>query len=119
MLRLGIPVIGVTDLARAIAFWTSALDLIASEEWRSETWRTLEHADGSGRAIGLLRSDSPAEPRPRLHLDLFTDTEEEQQNEVPRLVRLGARRSTGTSALPSPTSSCSPTRTATSSAWLI
>lgn len=92
MLRLGILVIGVTDLPRAVAFWTQALDLVATEEWRSDTWRTLDHADGSGRALGLLHSDSPAEPRPRLHLDLFTDTREEQQAEVERLVSLGARR---------------------------
>ncbi|MFZ3561508.1 MULTISPECIES: VOC family protein [unclassified Streptomyces] len=92
MLRLGITVIGVTDIPRAVAFWTQALDLVATEEWQSDTWRTLDHADGSGRALGLLHSDSPAEPRPRLHLDLFTDTREEQQAEVERLVALGAQR---------------------------
>lgn len=91
MLRLGIPVIGVTDIPRAVAFWTAALPLVAVEEWKSETWRTLEYADGSGRALGLLRSDSPPEPRPRLHLDLFTDSAEEQQAEVRRLIGLGAR----------------------------
>ncbi|MFE1588033.1 VOC family protein [Streptomyces sp. NPDC058737] len=91
MLRLGIPVIGVTDLARAVAFWTRALPLVTAEEWSSETWRTLEYADGSGRALGLMRSDSPPEPRPRLHLDLFTDSAEEQRAEVRRLIGLGAR----------------------------
>ncbi|MFE4535285.1 VOC family protein [Streptomyces scopuliridis] len=91
MLRLGIPVIGVTDVPRAVAFWTAALNLVATEERKSETWRTLNHPDGSGRALGLLHSTSPAEPRPRLHLDLFTDTAEEQQAEVRRLVGLGAR----------------------------
>ncbi|MGP2440813.1 VOC family protein [Streptomyces sp. JW3] len=91
MLRLGIPVIGVTDLPRAVAFWTRALDLVATEEWRSETWRTLDHADGSGRALGLLRSASPAASRPRLHLDLFTDSTAEQEAEVRRLIGLGAR----------------------------
>ena len=30
MLRLGIPVIGVTDVPRAAAFWTAALDLVAT-----------------------------------------------------------------------------------------
>lgn len=91
MLKLGIPVIGVTDVPRAVAFWTQALNLVATEERKSETWRTLEYADGSGRALGLLRSDSPPEPRPRLHLDLFTDSAEEQQAEVRRLIGLGAR----------------------------
>lgn len=91
MLKLGIPVLGVTDIPRAVAFWTRALDLVATEEWRSETWRTLDHADGTGRALGLLHSASPAEPRPRLHLDLFTDTTQEQRTEVRRLISLGAR----------------------------
>ncbi|MFC7884944.1 VOC family protein [Streptomyces sp. NPDC057376] len=91
MLRLGIPVIGVTDVPRAVEFWTAALNLVVSEEWASETWRTLDHADGSGRALGLLYSESPAEPRPRLHLDLFVDSAEEQQAEVRRLTGLGAR----------------------------
>lgn len=92
MLRIGIPVIGVTDLPRAVAFWTQALDLIAAEEWASEEWRTLHHTDGSGRALGLLRSESPPEPYPRIHLDLFTDTAEEQEAEVRRLTGLGARK---------------------------
>ncbi|MEU1486215.1 VOC family protein [Streptomyces sp. NPDC005752] len=91
MLRLGIPVIGVTDLPRAVAFWTAALNLVAAQEGESETWRTLNRPDGSGRALGLLRSASPVEPRPRLHLDLFVDSAEEQRAEIRRLVGLGAR----------------------------
>ncbi|MEV0055619.1 VOC family protein [Saccharopolyspora shandongensis] len=92
MLKLGFPVIGVADIPRAAAFWTSALDLVATEEWASEAWRTLNYADGSGRALGLQRSESPAEARPRIHLDLFVDTTAEQEAEVERLVRLGANR---------------------------
>lgn len=92
MLRLGITVIGVSDLSRAVEFWTSALDLISASEWESESWRTLHHADGSGRALGLMLSESPTEPRPRVHLDLFVDTAAEQTAEVERLVGLGAQR---------------------------
>lgn len=84
--------IGVSDLPRAVGFWTSALDLVTSGEWESETWRTLHHADGSGRALGLMRSESPPPPRPRIHLDLFTETTAEQETEVERLVALGAER---------------------------
>ncbi|MGW1813738.1 VOC family protein [Streptomyces sp. NPDC002125] len=91
MLRLGFPVLGVSDLPRATAFWTAALNLVATSEWQSSTWRTLSYRDGSGRALGLMSSSSPAEPRPRLHLDLFTDTVDEQRKEVARLVGLGAR----------------------------
>lgn len=92
MLTLGCPVIGVVDMSRAVAFWTAALDLVDSEEWRSDDWRTLVHADGSGRALGLQRSESPVEPHPRVHLDLFVDTSAEQQAEVERLIGLGASR---------------------------
>lgn len=91
MLRIGIPVLGVTDIGRATAFWTAALHLDVSSQWHSETWRTLSHRDGMVPALGLMRSASPPEPRPRLHLDLFTDTAEEQRREVRRLVGLGAR----------------------------
>ncbi|GHJ39569.1 VOC family protein [Streptomyces sp. TS71-3] len=91
MLRLGTPVIGVTDLDRATAFWTQALNLVATQEWRSDTWQTLDYPDGSGRALGLLRSESRPEPRPRLHLDLYVDTAREQQAEVERLISLGAQ----------------------------
>lgn len=90
MLRLGIPVIGVTDLPRAVDFWTSALDLVDDAEWATETWRTLHHTDGSGHALGLMRSESPVEARPRIHVDLFVDSREEQEAEVARLVGLGA-----------------------------
>ncbi|MEU3661854.1 VOC family protein [Streptomyces sp. NPDC032940] len=90
MLRLGLPVIGVTDVPRAVAFWTAALGLVARAERASGTWRTLEHADGSG-ALAVMRSESPVEPHPRVHLDLFTDTAEEQQAEVRRLIGLGAQ----------------------------
>jgi catechol 2,3-dioxygenase-like lactoylglutathione lyase family enzyme len=92
MLRLGIPVIGVVDMPRAVAFWTAALDLVDSEEWQSPDWRTLHHADGAGRALGLQRSESPVEPHPRVHLDLFVETTAEQEAEVERLIGLGATR---------------------------
>ncbi len=92
MLRLGFPVIGVVNVPRAVAFWTAALDLVESDEWRSDDWRTLHHADGSGRALGLLRSNSPVEVHPRIHLDLLVDTTAEQEAEIERLIGLGARR---------------------------
>ncbi|GAA4552287.1 VOC family protein [Amycolatopsis samaneae] len=92
MLRLGFPVIGVTDLDRATAFWTAALDLAATEEWASDTWRTLARADGSGRVLGLMRSESPAPSHPRIHLDLFVDTTAEQEAEIARLTGLGAEK---------------------------
>ncbi|MFW3470803.1 VOC family protein [Streptomyces microflavus] len=91
MPRIGIPVPGVTHVARAAAFWTAELHLDVSPQWHSETWRALSHRDGKGPALGLMHSTSPPEPRPRLHLDLFMDTAEEQRREVRRLVGLGTR----------------------------
>ncbi|MEV6907831.1 VOC family protein [Amycolatopsis sp. NPDC051071] len=91
MLRLGFPVIGVSDLPRAVAFWTAALNLVASDEWATDDWRTLDHADGSGRALALMSSRSPIEPYPRIHLDLLVDTAAEQEAEVARLKELGAQ----------------------------
>jgi len=92
VLRLGFAVIGVVDMARAVAFWTAALNLVASEEWQSDDWVTLYHADGAGRALGLQRSPSPVGGHPRVHLDLFVETAAEQQAEVERLVGLGASK---------------------------
>lgn len=92
MLRLGFPVIGVVDMDRAVGFWTAALDLVDSEARENDEWRTLYHASGSGRALGLQLSDSPVEARPRVHVDLFTDSADEQRAEVERLISLGARR---------------------------
>ncbi|WP_116200129.1 VOC family protein [Amycolatopsis circi] len=91
MLRLGITVLGVADVERAMRFWSEALGLAEDPEWASETWRTLAHPGGT-HALGLMRSESPAESRPRLHLDLYTDTADEQRAEVERLIDLGARR---------------------------
>jgi hypothetical protein len=84
-------VLGVTDLERAAAFWSAALDLVPTGEWQNENWRTLSHRDGSGPALGLLRSESPAEHHPRLHLDLFVESADEQRTEVQRLLALGAK----------------------------
>jgi catechol 2,3-dioxygenase-like lactoylglutathione lyase family enzyme len=90
MLRLGFPVIGVEDVKRAADFWTAALNLVETAEWESQTWRTLGHADGSGHALALMRSESPVEEKPRLHLDLLVDTAAEQEAEIERLLALGA-----------------------------
>lgn len=89
MLRLGFPVIGVTDLDRAASFWCAALDLSVSPEWASASWRTLTDPPGQ-RVLGLMLSASPPEPRPRIHLDLLVDTTDEQDTAVRRLVGLGA-----------------------------
>ncbi|MEU3269233.1 VOC family protein [Saccharomonospora sp. NPDC006951] len=92
MLRLGFPVIGVVDLPRAVKFWSAALNLAPTTEWASDDWCTLNVADNSARALGLQRSESPVETHPRVHLDLFVDSAQEQAAEVERLIALGATR---------------------------
>jgi catechol 2,3-dioxygenase-like lactoylglutathione lyase family enzyme len=89
VLRLGFPVIGVTDLDRATAFWSAALDLSPADEWSSPDWCTLVGVDGA-RVLAVMTSASPPEPQPRLHLDLVVDTTAEQDAEVRRLIALGA-----------------------------
>ncbi|WIX79243.1 VOC family protein [Amycolatopsis carbonis] len=79
------------DLSCASAFWSAALGLEVSPEWDSGNWRTLRQRSGGDRVLGLMRSSSPVERRPRLHLDLVLDTADEQRSEVERLVALGAR----------------------------
>lgn len=117
MLRIGIPVLGVTDIARAAAFWTAALRLDVSPQWHSETWRTLCHHDGKGPALGLMHSTSPPELRPRLHLDLFTDTAEDRVERSDDWSASARAPSIGPSTRRSTTSSFWPTRMTTSSAW--
>ncbi|WP_255638837.1 VOC family protein [Amycolatopsis sp. DSM 110486] len=63
-----------------------------------------------------MRSSSPVERRPRVHLDLFVDTSDEQRAEVERLVALGAQQVDGTATRRIPTSWSSPTPTGTCSA---
>ena len=101
MLRLGFPVIGVSDLERATSFWAAALSLTPTDEWATPTWRTLTTPDGD-RALALMTSGSPAEPRPRVHLDLFVDTTVEQDAEVRRLLELGATETDWDSYPPEP-----------------
>ncbi|WP_431901084.1 VOC family protein [Amycolatopsis thermoflava] len=90
MLRLGITVLGVDDLARAEAFWTEALGLHVTSEWGNANWRTLSGDDGP--VLGLMRSETPVQRHPRIHLDLFVESADEQAAEVDRLVGLGASK---------------------------
>ncbi|WP_434427720.1 VOC family protein [Nannocystis pusilla] len=89
MLRIGSIVWGVTDVARAVEFWTAALRL----ELRypaAEDWAALAPIDGVGPRMSLKRVQS-GQAR-RHHLDLYAD---DQAAEVERLLALGARRVEG------------------------
>ena len=91
MLRLGLVVLGVTDMDRAIAFWSAALGYVPRAGAASPTWTTIDPADGQpGTPIGLELSESPLQDHPRMHLDLQVATAAEQRAETARLQALGA-----------------------------
>jgi hypothetical protein len=86
MLTLGSTVIGVQNVARAAAFWAAALDYEPTSPG-DETWIILQAKDGSGRRISLGLSETPVQEHPRIHLDLYADS---QAHEIERLKGLGA-----------------------------
>lgn len=87
MLEIGAIVWGVQDVARAVAFWSAALDYTLKAP-ASEDWAMLVPKDGKpGVQLSLSKVSSP-KPR-RHHMDLFTT---DQQAEVARLLELGAAR---------------------------
>jgi len=96
MLTFGVVVMGVTDRARAEAFWSAALGYRLREGGFGGWARVLEPPGGSGSGTGsmiaLQVSETPPVDYPRLHLDLHVADAAEQEAEANRLVSLGARR---------------------------
>ena len=86
MIEIGSVVWGVTDVARAVAFWSAALNYELKCP-ASEGWAMLVPRDGKGIQLSLNRVTSPRARRH--HIDLFAD---DQQAEVRRLLALGATR---------------------------
>ncbi|MBW5484391.1 VOC family protein [Streptomyces bambusae] len=91
MLDIGSVVLGVSDVPRAVAFWTRALDYVVHERLR-EDWVVVGPAEGrSGVRLALGLSRSEVQEHPRMHLDLYARDTADQAAEVERLVSLGAR----------------------------
>jgi catechol 2,3-dioxygenase-like lactoylglutathione lyase family enzyme len=90
MLRIGTVVMGVSDVRRAVAFWTRALGYLPRDEIEDD-WAVLVPADGAGFGLALGLSETPVQERPRVHLDLYAGNAAEQTAEAERLVSLGAR----------------------------
>lgn len=88
MLRIGSIVWGVRDVARAVEFWTGALDYKAREGGDPD-WVLLRPRRGTGVQLALQEVKASAADRRRHHLDLYAY---DQAAEVERLVGLGARR---------------------------
>jgi predicted enzyme related to lactoylglutathione lyase len=93
VIRLGTVVVGADDVERAVAFWSAVLDYEVVRYPDAENGFTiLRPPSGEGTRVGVQRSEAPAQPRPRLHLDLIADSAAEQSAEIERLVDLGATR---------------------------
>lgn len=84
-IRLGSTVINCADIETMTRFWAGALDLRPSSTAPGDEFRVLS---GSTTNLSLQRSRTPVTARDQMHVDLYTD---EQQAQVERLVRLGAR----------------------------
>ncbi|RSS76644.1 VOC family protein [Streptomyces sp. WAC06614] len=92
MLTIGSIVLGVSDVPRAVTFWTRALDYVPRDALRDD-FVVLRPADGGpGVQVALMGSDTAPQEHPRVHLDLYAGDAAGQAAEVERLVALGARR---------------------------
>lgn len=86
MLRLETIVLNVTDAGRASRFWSQALGYSYRDGgYREDSTPVLLPPQDRAIAIALDESD-------RTHLDLRTDSVQEQRAEVERLISLGATR---------------------------
>ncbi len=93
MLSIGTTVVGVGDLHRAIEFWTRALNYrVKREVTPDDDFMILVPIDGEGAHLALDVSESPVQPHPRVHLDLYAGDAADQEAEVQRLIGLGAIR---------------------------
>src|SRR6056297_3206262 len=93
MLRLGTFVLGADDVERAVRFWSHALGYeIVTFPDSDDEFTILVPPDRIGTRVALHRSFTPAQERPRVHLDLIVDSPVEQSSEIDRLVALGATR---------------------------
>jgi len=86
VIEIGAIVWGVKDVARAVEFWTRALNYELKYPM-ADDWAILAPKDGSGVQLSLNRVAS--EKAKRHHMDLFTLEPEE---EIARLISLGATR---------------------------
>jgi catechol 2,3-dioxygenase-like lactoylglutathione lyase family enzyme len=91
VLGLGSVVMGVSDVPRAVAFWTQTLGYVPRDDVKDD-WAVLVPPGGGGPGLSLGLSDSPLQDHPRVHLDLYAGDAADQAAEVERLVGLGARR---------------------------
>jgi len=86
MLRLGTIILNVKDARRASQFWSEALGYAYRDGgYRENSTPVLLPPQPATVAVALDEADGT-------HLDLHTDSAQEQQAEVERLISLGATR---------------------------
>jgi catechol 2,3-dioxygenase-like lactoylglutathione lyase family enzyme len=86
MLRLGTIILNVKDARRASQFWSAALGYAyRGGGYREDSTPVLLPPRPAAVAVALDEGDGT-------HLDLHTDSAQEQQAEVERLISLGATR---------------------------
>lgn len=89
MLRIGSTVLGASDVRRAAEFWGRALGYVPRDGELDDDFVVLSPPDGRGQNVSLMRSETPVQEKPRVHLDLYS---REPDAEVERLLGIGARR---------------------------
>lgn len=87
-MKIGSIVIHCHEFEKIMQFWMAALGYVPRSS-RTEGWVVLQDPSGQGPNLSLQARDRPAENRSWIHLDLYTDR---QDDEVDRLLKLGARR---------------------------
>ena len=85
-MRVGSVVIDCNDFPRMLEFWQRALNYVPRDP-PEEGWAVLRDPAGQGVNVSLQRVPEPRRGKNRLHLDLYT---EDQEQEVERLLALGA-----------------------------
>jgi len=86
-LHLATVVVNVSDLRRAVQFWSAVLGYRPREETWDPEFMMLVDPAGRGVPLSLQRSDDDHRQAVRVHIDLYT---EEQERHVRRCVDLGA-----------------------------
>ena len=87
-LRIGSIVIDCNRFDETMAFWAAALHLVPKRP-PAGGWVILTDPEGRRPNVSLNRVAKKVKGRNRLHFDLYT---EDQEGEIARLLRLGARR---------------------------
>lgn len=91
MLSIGSVVVNVSDVRRAVDFWTAALDYEPRYPVEDD-WAILCPRAGGGPNLSLNLGETRPDAVPHVHLDLYAGDHADQSAEVRRLVGLGATR---------------------------